>query len=176
MLYWMAATVLTVLNGACVAANMLMLPGNWLMVGTLCVFLLAVGTTSGGPDWSTLIVVLVLAVVGEALEAVTGSATAAQKGASRKAMILSLIASMVGSVAGALLVPIPPVVGSAMGAIVGAAAGAFAGAWMGEALSGSEVAKRTEVGKAAMNGRMIGMLAKLAVGAAIFVFQLVSLW
>ena len=124
MLYWMAATILTVLNGACVVANMLMLPGNWLMVGTLCVFLLAVGTTSGGPDWSTLIVVLVLAVVGEVLEAITGSAKAAQKGASRRAMVLSLIASMVGSVAGALLVPIPPVVGSVMGAIVGAAAGA----------------------------------------------------
>ena len=145
------------------------------MVGSLSVFLLAVGATTGGPDWSTLMIVLGLAVFGEILEVVTGSAKAAQKGASRRAMTLSLFVSMIGSVAGAILVPIP-VIGSAVGAIAGAAAGAFGGAWMGEAWKGTEMSRRTEIGKAAMNGRMVGMLAKLAVGAAIFVFQLISLW
>ena len=175
MTYWIAATILTVLNGCCVAANVLMLPGNWIMVGTLSVFLLAVGSAAGGPNWSTLVIVLGLAVAGEILEAVSGSAKAAQKGASRRAMILSLVVSMVGSIAGAMLVPIP-VIGSAVGAVVGAAAGAFGGAWMGEAWVGSESSKRTEIGKAAMNGRMLGRFAKLTFGAAIFVFQLVSLW
>lgn len=174
MFYWLAAILLILLNAACVVANMFMLPGNWLMVGTLSVFLLSVGTTSG-PDWRTLLIVVALAVVGEILEVFTGSAKAAKKGASRRALILSLIVSMAGSIAGAFVIPIP-VVGSAIGAILGAAIGAFSGAWLGEAWKGTEVSQRTEIGTAAMGGRMIGMLGKLAVGAAIFVFQLASLW
>ena len=94
---------------------------------------------------------------------------------SRRALLLSLVLSMVGSIAGAIVVPIP-VIGSAVGAIAGAALGAFGGAWMGEAWIGTERGLRTEIGSAAMKGRITGMLAKLAIGAAIFVFQLVSLW
>lgn len=175
MVYWVAATILIVVNLACVFANMIMLPGNWLMVGSLCVFILSCGTDTGGPDWTTLLVVIGLAIVGELLEMFTGSAKASKKGASRRAMVLSLLVSMVGSVAGAFLIPVP-VIGSAVGAISGAAAGAFGGAWLGEAWKGTEFPKRTEIGTAAMNGRMIGMLSKLALGAAIFVFQMVSLW
>jgi hypothetical protein len=73
------------------------------------------------------------------------------------------------------VIPIP-VIGTAIGAIAGAAVGAFAGAWMGEAWKGTELTLRTEIGTAAMSGRMIGMLAKLSIGAAIFVFQLISLF
>ncbi len=175
MVYWVAATILIVVNLACVASNMLMLPGNWLMVVSLCVFILGCGTDTGGPDWTTLLVVLGFAIIGEVLELFSGSAKASKKGASRRAMVLSLLVSMAGSIAGAFLIPIP-VIGSAVGAIAGAAAGAFGGAWLGEAWKGTDVSKRTEIGTAAMSGRMIGMLAKLAVGAAIFVFQLMSLW
>ncbi|MCP4787304.1 MAG: DUF456 family protein [Fuerstiella sp.] len=174
MYYWFAATILITANVACVAANMLMLPGNWIMVGTLCLFLLTAGTTTG-PDWTTLVVVVVLAVVGEIVEMFTGSAKAAKKGASRRALLLSLALSMVGSVAGAFVIPVP-VIGTAIGAIAGAAVGAFVGAWMGEAWKGTEPTLRTEIGTAAMSGRMIGMLAKLSIGAAIFVFQLISLF
>lgn len=175
MVYWAAATILIIVNVACVSANMFMLPGNWMMVGSLCVFILTCGTETGGPDWTTLLIVLGLAILGEILELFTGSANASKKGASRRALALSLLLSMVGSIAGAFVIPIP-VIGSAVGAITGAAIGAFGGAWIGEAWKGTEAAKRTEIGTAAMSGRMMGMLAKLAVGAAIFVFQLVSLW
>lgn len=172
--YWIAAAILVMANAVFVAANLLMLPGNWLMVISLCLFLLAAGTTTG-PDWTTLIVVVVLACLGEIMELFTGSASARRKGASRRAMMLSLVASMVFCLAGTMMIPIP-VIGSAIGAIVGAATGAFAGAWMGEAWKGTAAVQRTEIGTAAMKGRMTGMLAKMAVGAAIFVFQLVSLW
>ncbi|MEQ9408006.1 MAG: DUF456 domain-containing protein [Fuerstiella sp.] len=172
--YWIAATLLITANAVFMTSNLLMLPGNWLMVGSLCLFLLAAGTTTG-PDWTTLIVVIVLAVIGELLEAFTGAAKAKKQGASRRAMVLSLALSMVGCIVGAVFVPIP-VIGSAVGAITGAAVGAFGGAWLGEAWKGSDPILRRDVGTAAMSGRMMGMLAKIAVGAAIFVFQLVSLW
>ncbi|MEP3482403.1 MAG: DUF456 domain-containing protein [Fuerstiella sp.] len=174
-MYWIAATILIVANAACLAANLLTLPGNWLMVLNLCLFLLAFGDPVASPDWTTLLVVLVLAIIGEIVEAFGGSAMASKKGASRRAMLLSLIVSMIGSVAGSFAIPIP-VIGTAAGAVAGAALGAFAGAWLGETWMGSDWPTRKTISVSAMKGRMLGLVAKLAVGAAIFVFQLVSFW
>lgn len=174
MVYWIGATILMVANAAFVFLNVLMLPGNWLMVGSLCIFLLAAGEDTG-PDWSTLLIVLGLAIVGEVLEMFTGAANANKKGASRRAMVLSLVFSMVGSIVGVFVVPLP-VIGTAIGAVMGAAAGAFCGAWLGEAWKGKANIERTQIGTAAMVGRMFGMAAKLGIGVAIFVVQLISLW
>ncbi|MEZ6061560.1 MAG: DUF456 domain-containing protein [Planctomycetaceae bacterium] len=124
MIYWIAATILTLVNAVGVSINLLMLPGNWLMVLSLCVFLLVAGQPDGGPDWSTLLVVILMASVGEVLEAFTGSVKAARLGASRRAMLLSFILSIGGSVAGTFLIPIP-VIGTALGAVLGAAVDAF---------------------------------------------------
>lgn len=169
MWYWVAAGILLILNACSVLANLLMLPGNWIMVGCLGLFVLAL-PFDRGPQWPSIAVVAVMAGLGEVIEMFTGSAQAAKKGASRRAILLSFALSIVGSIAGAFLLPIP-LIGSAAGAIAGAAAGAFGGAWLGEAWIGSATKKRNEVGTAAMTGRMIGMLAKLSVGVAIFVYQ-----
>lgn len=171
--YWVGATCLVLFNAVFVALNILMLPGNWLMVGSLAVFIFFAGPETG-PGWVTLGIVVSLAVTGEILELFTGSAKAHKKGASRRAMALSLLLSMAGSVAGAFLVPIP-VIGNAIGAIIGAAVGAFSGAWLGEAWKGTDISQRSDIGTAAMTGRMLGMAAKLAVGVAIFVVQFISL-
>ncbi|MBL8815705.1 MAG: DUF456 domain-containing protein [Planctomyces sp.] len=172
--YWTAATLLVLVNGCAVLANLLMLPGNWVMVGSLTLFVL--GTDAGvGPTWTTVLIVAGLAAFGEVLEMVTGSAKASKKGASRRAMLLSFGLSIAGSIGGAFLVPIP-FVGSAIGAVSGAALGAFWGAWLGEAWKGTDTTKRNEIGTAAMVGRILGMFAKLIVGISIFVFQCISLW
>lgn len=174
MIYWAAGTVLTILNAVCVAANLFLLPGNWIMVGTLCVFLLFAGTTTG-PDAWTLIIVIALAGLGELIEFLTGSVVAARQGASRRALLLSLCGSFVLSIVGTVLITIP-LVGTLIGALTGAAVGAFAGAWIGESWKGSRPEDRLAVSRAAMTGRVLGLFGKLAVGAAIFVFQLISLW
>lgn len=174
-MYWIAATILIVANLVCVAANLVMLPGNWLMVLNLCLFLLTFGDPVAAPDWTTLLVVLVLAIAGEILEAFSGSALAARKGASRRTMLLSLLISMAGSVAGSFAIPVP-IIGTAIGAVLGAAVGAFFGAWLGEAWIGTDREVRKSISVSAMKGRMLGIAAKLAVGAAIFVFQLISFW
>lgn len=174
MIYWPAVIILIVFNAACVVANTLMLPGNWLMIVSLCVFMLTAGTAAG-PDWKTLVVCLALASAAEALEAFTGVAKAKKQGASRRAMLLSFVCSMIGAIGGAFVIPIP-VIGSAIGAVLGAAAGAFGGAWAGEMWRGSDAVQSRKVGTAAMTGRMTGMLAKLAIGVAIFVVELISLF
>ena len=174
MTFWISAILLIVVNAVSLLSNLLMLPGNWLMTGSLCVFLLA-SDFDRGPGWTIVILSAGLATIGEILELILGSAKAAKKGASRRAVVLSLIFSVVGSLTGTFLVPIP-IVGSAIGAVLGAAAGAFGGAWLGEAWIGTEPTKRNEIGAAAMSGRLLGMLAKLTVGVAIFVIQVVSLF
>lgn len=173
MWYWTAAVILVVFNGCSVLANLVMLPGNWMMLAGLIVFVV-VTPGSRGPDGMSIVVVAAMVIIAEVIEMVSGSARAARRGASRRAVVLSLVLSIVGSIAGAFLIPIP-VIGSAIGAVAGAAAGAFGGAWLGEAWSGSDSAKRSEIGRAAMSGRMIGLLAKVSIGVAIFVFQIVSL-
>lgn len=175
MTYWLAAVLLTIVNGIGVALNLLMLPGNWIMVAALCVFLLVVGSPDAGPDWTTVLVVAALAGIGELAEMFAGSAKAAKAGATRRAMVLSLVSSIALSIVGTLLVPVP-VVGTAVGAIAGAALGAFIGAWLGETWAGTESKQRIEISHAAMSGRLLGMLIKLTIGVAIFVIQLVSLW
>ena len=174
MTYWTAALILVLLNAGCVMLNLLLLPGNWLMLVTLCLFLLVAGDPSAGPDWTTLLICVGLAATAELIELLAGSATTAKAGGTRRAMALSLAASFAGSVAGSFL-PVP-VVGTVLGAVTGAALGAFAGAWLGEAWAGRDTVTRNQVGKAAMVGRLLGMTIKMIIGATIFVVQLVNLW
>ncbi|MEO2030984.1 MAG: DUF456 domain-containing protein [Planctomycetaceae bacterium] len=175
MTYWIAAILLIALNAVSVTLNLLMLPGNWIMVATLCLFLLVAGDPQAGPDWTTVLIVAGLAACGEIAEMFAGSAKAAQAGATRRTMLLSLVASFALSIAGTFVIPIP-IVGTALGAIGGAALGAFTGAWLGETWAGTTPVQRTRISQAAMSGRLMGMIIKVAIGAAIFVFQLVSLW
>ena len=174
MSYWLSVSFLIALNAVALLSNLFLLPGNWVMTGLLCIFLLA-SDFGHGPTWIIVIICGTLAGLGEVLELAMGSAKAAKKGASRRAMLISMGMSFVCSIAGTFLIPIP-VVGSVVGAILGAALGAFAGAWLGEAWKGTEPALRTEIGTAAMSGRLLGMLAKGVVGVTIFVVQLVSFW
>ena len=170
--YWGLFALIQVLNLCSLAAGLLMLPGNWLMVLTLALF---VGCTSFeyGPGWIVVALCALLAGIGEVLETLLGSAAAAKKGASRRAMLLSLAASIAGGLLGTAMLPIP-FIGSLVGAVLGAAAGAFAGAWVGEAWIGTAPALRHAIGTAAMKGRLTGMAAKLLIGILIFFLQLGS--
>lgn len=174
MWYWIAVTLLMLTNFGCLVANLLTLPGNWAMLAVWGLYVWAVPTAMS-PGWHTVLIIAAMAVLGEILESFSGTVTAARKGASRRAIVFSLLFSILGSIAGALMLPIP-VIGSAVGAVLGAAAGAFAGAWLGEASLGAEMSKRHQVGTAAMTGRMLGMLAKVVVGAAIVGYEIWLLW
>lgn len=172
--FWAIAGLLILSNATAVVLNLFMLPGNWLMV--LTVTLYATFSNYGrGPGWGIVAVSVSLALLGEILETVMGSAKAAKRGASRRAMLLSLVVSMAGSFLGTFLIPIP-IAGTLIGAIAGAAGGAFLGAWLGEAWKGTSMERRTAIGTAAASGRMIGMAAKLLVGVVIFAVQLVAMF
>ncbi len=157
---------------AALIASLLQLPGNWVMVLALSLWA-AFADSGSGPGWTIVIACATIALVGEVLEALAGAAAVSRRGASRRAMLLSVLLSMVGGLVGSLLIPIP-IVGGLIGAVGGAAGGAFAGAWLGEAMVGSSHERRTEIGQAAMKGRLAGIAARMAAGIAIFLLQLIS--
>ncbi len=152
------------------------MPGNWLMV------LAAAGYAWLGPqsgltqmEWPTVIVLGVLAVVGEIVEFAAGMVGAHRAGGSRRAAAFSLIGSLVGAIGGATIgIPIP-VLGSAVGAVVGGALGAFGGAAFAEHTRGELAGHSLKVGQAAFWGRLLGTGAKSLIASIMVAVALIAL-
>jgi uncharacterized protein YqgC (DUF456 family) len=146
--------------------NLVALPGNWIVVGLAALFawLLPVQAEQG-MSWTTVAVLLGLAVLGEVIEFVAGAAGAAKQGASRRAIALSIVGAIMGSIVGLVIGTPIPIIGSLVMAVLGGAAGAFAGAYVGEVWKGRAEQERMAAGRGAFFGRIWGTVGKLAVGA-----------
>lgn len=164
-MYYVWYTILVVLSACSLLATLMALPGNWAIVllGALFAWLVP----ESGLSWIAVGVAAGLAVVGEVAELAAGAAGAAKLGAKRRSMFLSMVATVIGSIVGSFLVPIP-IVGTVIGALGGGAIGAYAGAYAGEMHAGTDQELGHKIGGAAMKGRLLGTLAKLIIGAAIF--------
>ena len=91
-------------------------------------------------------------------------------------MVLSMVATIVGSVVGSVVGSFVPVVGTIIGALGGGAIGAYLGAYAGEVHAGTDKVLGRKIGGAAMKGRILGTLAKLIIGAAIFSTVVIDAW
>lgn len=163
--YYLWAVLLILVSVVAWLLNLVTLPGNWVMLGGAALFAwLLPATPERGIGWNVMIVLGVLAIVGEVFEFAAGAAGAAKQGASRRAVFLSMIGAVVGSILG-ITVGIPiPVVGPLVMAVFGGAAGAFVGAYLGEAWKGRDESARTAAGRGAFFGRIWGTIGKFAVG------------
>ena len=154
------------------------MPGNWLMVVAVVVYVLLVPAESAtGVGWPIAVAMAVLAGLGELLEFLAGALGVAKAGGSKRGAALALVGSIGGGVLGlsvGTLIPVP-VLGSLIGAVLIAGAGAFAGAVLGEKWKGRQMAESVEIGKAAFWGRLLGTAAKAAVGAVMVGTTLVAL-
>lgn len=151
----------------CWFTNAFTLPGNWLIVGLAALFawLLPAEEYGRGFGWITVIVLAVIAGLGELIEFAAGAAGAAKKGASRRAILFSMIGAMIGSIAGAAIGFPIPIIGPLIAAVGGGAAGAFGGAYLGETWKGKQHPDRAAVSSGALMGRLFGTVGKLAAGA-----------
>jgi uncharacterized protein YqgC (DUF456 family) len=155
--------------------TLLAMPGNWLMVGAAALYAW-LGPQSGilQLHWNTVIIVTVLAGIGEILEFVAGVVGARRAGGSKRSAVYSLIGSLIGAIGGATAgIPIP-VVGSAVGAVVGGAVGAFGGAAYAEYSLGLGSDQSMKVGKAAFWGRLVGTGAKTLVGSIMAIVVVIA--
>ena len=145
-------------------------PGNWIIVGATALLAAFYHDPAGpGLSWWVVGAVAVLAGLGELIEFGAGAAGAAKEGGSRRGMILAIAGAAVGSIAGAIVgVPVP-IVGSLIAALGGGAVGAFCGAYLGETWKGKSTSETLAVSKAALIGRLLGTVGKLAVGVVMIV-------
>ncbi len=160
--------LLAVVGLACLGAVALNLPGLWVYLA--CAVLLelidgawGVETTVG---WWAIGLALVLALVGEAVEA--GSSLLGAKAAegTRRGAIGSLLGAILGGLSFSFLIPIPIV-----GSITGILLGTFVGALVGE-LTGPKAKLIGEAWKpalAATAARVFGTVVKVAVSTIAWV-------
>ena len=161
MLYvWLGLLIL--LNTVWLALVVFGLPGNWLIViSTGLVAWCFWNEQVFG--WPVLLVIVVLAGVGEILEFVAGLAGAKKAGGSRRGAVGALGGAVVGGIVGAMVLPIPIIA-----PLIGAAVGAGLGAWGLELQGGRDHRQSVKVGTAAGVGRLTGTLIKIVLGAIIW--------
>jgi len=145
--------------------NWISLPGNWLIVLGTAVYACWVPVSQRtGIGWSVVVVLLLLAGLGELLEFIAGAVGVAKVGGSRRSAALAFFGSLGGGFMGAWLgVPIP-IIGTLVGILLGAAFGALAGGVAGEFSKGRDPDQCWRVGHAAFWGRLLGTFGKLTVG------------
>jgi uncharacterized protein len=164
--YYPSAVLLLLLCIAAWLTTLLTVPGNWIVVGLAAGFAwLFPAAADRGITWTTVFVLIGVAVAGEIFEFVASAAGAAKQGASRRAIVLSIVGAMIGSIVGLGVGTPVPIVGSFAMALLGGAAGAFAGAYLGESWKGRSDEERVAAGKGAFVGRLWGTVGKLVAGA-----------
>jgi uncharacterized protein len=170
------ATLLLLILLVCWVLTLLGMPGNWIMLGAAVGYLFLVPAESPvGIGWATVIALLVLALIGELLEFLAGALGVTKAGGSKRGAVLALVGSIAGGVAG-LFVGLPiPIVGSLLGAVLLAGLGAFAGAVVGEQWKGRDFDESMKIGEAAFWGRLLGTVAKTAIGGIMVVAVLVAM-
>jgi uncharacterized protein YqgC (DUF456 family) len=155
-------SLLALVHAGCLMLNLVALPGNWLMLGVT--FLFAWWRMSEGifSIW-TLVAVVALAVLGEALELLTGMAGARAAGSTKRGALGALLGGILGSVAGTILIPIP-----LLGSLAGASLDAFVGAFTAETSNGRPHSASVRIGVKAGIGTVTGMILKLTIGIVIW--------
>lgn len=156
--------------------NVLGLPGNWLMLAIAVVYWIlrpeGSGVTIGLP---VLVIMAMLAGLGELLELILSSAGVTKAGGAKRSAGYAIVGSIAGGFLGVIIgVPIP-VFGPIIGSLLFGSLGAMAGAIYGEVSSGETYSQAFEIGKAAFVGRALGTLAKMLVGLAMVGAAIVGL-
>lgn len=142
------------------------LPGLWLMVAALTGYAALGGFERVG--WGAVALVVGLALVGEALEALFGFRMARRYGGAGRAGWGALIGGLIGAVVGTPL----PIIGN----IVGAFVGAFVGAALFQYTAVPEVRGSLGAGWGAVLGRAFGAAIKIGLGLVIAIIGLYAAW
>jgi uncharacterized protein YqgC (DUF456 family) len=143
------------------------LGGNFVLIALALIHALVTGFDPIG--WRLLVLLLVLALVGEGLEFLIGTFYVARKGASGIAVGAAFVGGLTGAVLGAPIVPIA-------GAILGSFLGAFAGAILGEYWRRRRLEPSLRIGGHAFLGKLAAILVKHALGLVMVALILRATW
>ncbi len=133
------------------------LPGTLVIVGVAGVYAWATGFAE--LTWGVLAALAAMAAGAEALEFWAASAAAGSGGPSRRVTVAVLVGGLIGGIIGA-----PFFFG--LGALPGALAGTFVGAATAVASDGGGRERVLATALAALRGRLLGFIAKVAIAVA----------
>jgi hypothetical protein len=162
--FWLI--LLAIVNAFWLGLNFFVLPGNWLMIITVILFAL---WQKGVFSVYTIIAAIVLAVIGEILEFISGAGGAKAAGGGKKAMAAAILGAIIGAIAGTIIIPIPVI-----GTLLGTALGAGGAVLIVEKKSGKEFDKSLKTATGAGVGQLLGTGAKFIVGVIIWIVFLIA--
>lgn len=167
MLYlWL--TLLVLLNAVWLAMVPFALPGNWLIIITT-VFFAWWHSEKGIFSIYTLIIITVLAVIGELVEFFGGVIGAKKAGARLLGSLGAIIGAITGAVVGTILIPIP-----LLGTLLGSCAGAAIAACFFEVLCGRRIKDTLHLGLGVSLGQFLGATSKILLGVLIWLIVAIA--
>ena len=146
--------LLIIACGVALCSLVLGLPGTVAIVGIALFYAWATGFAV--IQWSTIGWLAALAVFAEAVEFLAAGSAAAGPRPSRRVTAGAIVGALIGGIIGT-----PILFG--IGSLLGALAGAFAGAAVVVALEGGTLRDSITTGFAALKGRFIGFVVKVAI-------------
>ena len=155
--------------------NLVGLPGNWMIVALALIWVI-LGPENYRFSWIVVVVIAILALIGEAIEFGASILGTNKLGGSAQGATLSVVGSVIGGVLGAIFgIPFPiPLVGSLIGSVLLAAVGAWVGATIGEKWVGKPLNESVKIGGAAFVGRLLGTAGKLVIGSVMAVLTIAA--
>ncbi|MDD4701464.1 MAG: DUF456 domain-containing protein [Desulfovibrio sp.] len=148
--------------------NVFGLPANWVMLGLVALWKMAHPASDSMNIWFWVMMVG-LALIGEALELGMQIVKAKRYGSSSS----GTFAGMIGAIAGAILLA-PLFFG--LGALIGAVAGAWIGCFMMEMVKGRPLRESLDAAFGAMVGRFLGTVCKCGIGGAMLALAAGRIW
>jgi len=142
-----------------VALTAVRMPGTWFLLGVAALY--GWSTEGQAVTGGSLLLLALLAIVGEIVELLASAVAARKAGGSRRAAWGGLAGGVLGMVFLTFLVPIPLI-----GSMVGAIAGCFAGAAIAELSYRNHLGQSTRVGFFAALGMALGTAGKVAMALA----------
>ena len=147
------------------------LPGNWLIIVSTSLFAWWRWEDGVFSIW-TLVIITLIAIVGEIIEFFSGMAGAKSAGAGWKGAFGAILGAIIGAIAGTLFIPVP-----FLGTLLGAAGGAGLATWLIEHAGGKKTNDSVRSGVGAGLGVFIGTGAKVVIGALIwFIVAVAAFW
>lgn len=138
------------------------LPGTWLMVVAALLYSF-VRDFQASSDWKIILWLIVLALIGEAIEFVTGTLGPKREKVPTGAIVCSIIGGIIGAIVG---VPV-----FLIGAVLGLLLGTFLGALAYTFFKDGQIRIAFQHARAVLTSRVISIFAKgaIALGMAIFI-------
>lgn len=148
--------------------NVFGLPANWIVLGLVALWKMVHPGAANLDVWFWVMMVG-LALIGEALELGMQILKAKRYGSSSS----GTFAGMIGAIAGAILLA-PLFFG--LGALIGALAGAWIGCFLMELIKGRPVKEALDAAFGAMMGRFLGTVCKCGAGGAMLALTAHRIW